>query len=81
MKTVHPALQSLGRRIQDYRKKRGLSQEALADIGRFDRTYVSLIERGLRNPSFLNLCRFATALGLHPSDLIKNLDLTDGGEE
>lgn len=52
---------------------RKLTQEDLADIAGFDRTYVSLVERGRRNLSVLNLCRFAVALGARPSELIRDL--------
>ncbi|MBK9936331.1 MAG: helix-turn-helix transcriptional regulator [Cytophagaceae bacterium] len=39
-----------------------MSQEELLNIAEFDRTYISLIERGKRNLSLLNICRFAKAL-------------------
>jgi transcriptional regulator with XRE-family HTH domain len=50
-----------------------LSQEALAERADFDRTYVSLLERGERNPSFTNLCRTAAALDTTPSELLKGI--------
>lgn len=40
----------------------GLSQEKLAERCGFDRTYISMLERGKRNPSFLNLLRLAAGL-------------------
>ena len=54
-------------------KQKKLSQEALAEIADFDRTYISLLERGERNPSFTNLCRVATALDTTPSELLKGI--------
>jgi len=63
----------LGENIKKIREEKGLSQEELANIAGFDRTYISLIERGKRNLSLLNLCRFAKALDLRPHELIKNL--------
>lgn len=64
---------SLGHAIRDRRIAQQLSQEALAEVAAFDRTYVSLLERGKRNPSFTNLCRIAAALGTTPSELLEGL--------
>lgn len=66
-------LQLFGKNIKDLRVKRGYSQEKLAEIADFDRTYISLIERGKRNLSLINICRFAKALGVKPFQLIENL--------
>jgi transcriptional regulator with XRE-family HTH domain len=57
-----PNLKPLGISIKLRRLSLGLSQEALADKCGFDRTYISMLERGLRNPSFLNLLRIAKGL-------------------
>lgn len=62
-----------GENIKKNREKKGLSQEELANIAGFDRTYISLIERGKRNLSLMNICRFAKALDLKPFELIKNI--------
>ena len=63
----------LGQAIRDRRLAMKLSQEGLAEAADFDRTYVSLLERGGRNPSFTNLCRIAEALGATPSELLEGL--------
>ncbi len=47
-----------------------MSQEELAHLGGFHRTYVSDIERGARNIALMNLVRLSTALRLQPSDLL-----------
>ena len=44
------------------RNARGLSQEALADLADLDRTYISGIERRLRNVAIKNIQRLADAL-------------------
>ena len=62
-----------GENIKKNREKKGLSQEELANIAGFARTYISLIERGKRNLSLMNICRFAKALDLKPFELIKNI--------
>ena len=56
---IHPPLQRLGTRIRILRKEQGLSREALADMARIGRSYMSGIERGVRNCSALHLIRIA----------------------
>ncbi|MBI4316935.1 MAG: helix-turn-helix transcriptional regulator [Chloroflexi bacterium] len=64
---------SLGRKLKRFRLSKGLSQEALADLAAFDRTYVGSVERGERNPTLLAICRFARALGIQPNELMPDL--------
>ena len=42
----------------------------LADLAHLDRSYMSSVERGLRNVSVLNVARIATALEVPLSDLL-----------
>ena len=63
--------QSLAHNLQRLRVEHGLSQEALAFAAEVDRTYVSGIERGLRNPTLDILDSFAAALGVSADVLIK----------
>ena len=65
----HPALKRLGARIRDLRQERGLSQEALADAAAIGRSYMSAIERGVRNCSTLHLIRIAKSLNVSVGDL------------
>lgn len=62
---------ALGETVRRERKKRGLSQEALAAIASLNRTYVSEIERGLTEASARNLQRIAQALNLRLSELVR----------
>jgi transcriptional regulator with XRE-family HTH domain len=55
-------LRTLGAVIRAARRARGLSQEAFADRAQFDRTYPSLLERGLRDPKLSTLLRVSAAL-------------------
>ena len=50
-----------------------MSQESLAAAADIDRTYISGIERGVRNISLLTLARIARALHVKISDLIEKL--------
>jgi transcriptional regulator with XRE-family HTH domain len=63
----------LGKRIRELRLKKGLSQEAFAHLCNLDRTYISGIERGVRNVSLRNIEVMAKTLGLHLSELFENL--------
>lgn len=53
---------TIGNRIKDLRKGKGLSQEALANIAEIDRTYMASVENGKRNISIINLEKIITAL-------------------
>ena len=66
-----PFLKKLGTRIKDLRAAKGLSQEAFADVAHLDRSYMSGIERGLRNVSVLNLLKIARALNLPIAELFE----------
>ena len=63
-------MRSLGATIRTLRIERGLSQETLANLANLDRSYMSGIERGLRNISVLNMARIASALQVPLVDLL-----------
>ena len=52
----------VGPAVRSLRGGKGYSQEELADRAELDRTYVSGIERNLRNPSVKSLQRIVAAL-------------------
>lgn len=54
--------QRVGLNVRRYRKARGLSQEALAFECGLHRTYISGVERGVRNPTVVVLEEIAAAL-------------------
>jgi len=66
-------LEILAKRIQSRRHALKLSQEKLAEKCGFDRTYISLLERAKRNPSFLNLHKLSIGLEIELSKLIKDI--------
>jgi transcriptional regulator with XRE-family HTH domain len=68
--TVNPLLRRLGQRIRAVRAEAGISQEALADEAGVDRSYMSGVERGVRNLSVLKLAAIARALGVRLQDLL-----------
>ncbi|HEY7985328.1 MAG TPA: helix-turn-helix transcriptional regulator [Methylophilaceae bacterium] len=52
----------------------GLSQEAMAYKAGLDRTYISMMERGKRSPSFRTIEKISCALGMETSALILALE-------
>ena len=61
----------VGRNVKQHREAKGLSQEQLAFEADLHRTYVSGVERGIRNPTVLILAKLANALGVEPSKLLE----------
>jgi transcriptional regulator with XRE-family HTH domain len=60
-----------GNRIRELRIKANLSQEKLGFETSLDRTYISGIERGQRNPSLKNINKIAKALKISLHELLK----------
>jgi len=61
----------IGKRVRAEREKKKLSQEELADLAGFYRTYVGHIETGTYSPSAFTLWRLAKALNIDPGKLLK----------
>ena len=67
------ALIAFGANVQKKRKAKKLSQEDLAERAGLDRTYISGIERGVRNPTLLSSLKVAKALGTTIEELYKGI--------
>ncbi|MFH1068713.1 MAG: helix-turn-helix transcriptional regulator [Candidatus Glassbacteria bacterium] len=65
-----PLLATLAENLRYYRHQKGLSQEKLAEICGYHRTYISDVERSKRNITLLGLETLAVALGVSASDLL-----------
>jgi transcriptional regulator with XRE-family HTH domain len=65
----HATLIEFGSRVRELRTAKGLSQEQLGFACDLDRTYISGVERGVRNVGLLNVNAIARALGIPVSDL------------
>lgn len=61
----------VGRNLKKYRKEAGFSQEGLALECGLHRTYVSGVERGIRNPTVVVLAQIAKPLGIPPWRLLE----------
>ncbi len=71
---VEPKLIALGKFIRRKRQSLGLSQEELADRAGLHRTYVSDVERGIRNLTIGAAWFIAHGLGLELKDMIHALE-------
>ncbi|MBD2814643.1 helix-turn-helix transcriptional regulator [Xenorhabdus sp. Flor] len=69
MKTSNNIKSVFGQRIRYLRKEAGMSQEAFADKCGLDRTYVSGIERGVRNPTLEIIYVIANGLQIELNEL------------
>jgi DNA-binding XRE family transcriptional regulator len=65
-----PVPKAFGQVLRAQREKCDLSQEALALKANVDRTFVSQIERGIRQPTLNTLFKLASALDTAPQKLV-----------
>jgi transcriptional regulator with XRE-family HTH domain len=65
---------AFGQAIREARASREMSQEQLAFDCDFDRTYISLVERGVRSPTIRSLLRLAEVLEVPPSSLVARME-------
>jgi transcriptional regulator with XRE-family HTH domain len=61
---------AFGKVLKHHRKEKGMSQEDLAGDTEFDRTYPSLLERGLRTPTLTVLIAIAKVLGVSAASMV-----------
>ncbi len=87
--TVNVYQSAFGQHIRQLRNRQGVTQEELAHRAGIHVTYLSGIERGVRNPSLKSICALAVGLEvpvselfafqIYPPDLV--LQLQKCGEE
>ena len=73
-----PLLRAFGAAVREAREKLGISQEELGFEAELDRTYVSGIERGVRNPTLKTMQRLCRALETRPSALLRTAEQRAG---
>ena len=64
-----------GKILRKLREGANLSQEKLAEYCDLDRTYISLLERGLRQPTITTIFKIAEALDISPSELVRKVEM------
>ena len=65
---------AFGQALREIRESKKISQERLALEGGFDRTYISLIERGINSPTILVLVGIAAVLKVPPSKIVRRME-------
>ena len=64
----------IGQILQEYRVKKGMSQELLSGLAGLDRTHYSKIERGLRSPTLDTLFKIAQAPEIPPHEIVRTIE-------
>jgi transcriptional regulator with XRE-family HTH domain len=65
---------AFGTVIRRLRRDAGLSQEAFGEVAGLHRTYVSMMERGIKTPTVVTLVDLAGALGMATAELMGLFD-------
>ena len=63
--------QAFGKIIKQARTEMSVSQEQLALVSGLDRTFVSKLERGVRQPSLETILKISAVLDVPAHDLVK----------
>lgn len=64
-----------GNTIREYRLKNNLSQEKLAELSGLHRTYISEVERGVRNISLENIHKICLTLNVKVYKVFKDMNI------
>ncbi|MGB6451225.1 MAG: helix-turn-helix transcriptional regulator [Steroidobacteraceae bacterium] len=74
MRTSGRIAAAFGRVLREQRGARRLSQEGLALSAGVDRTFVSQMERGIRQPTLTTLWKLSSALDVSPATLVARVE-------
>ncbi|MBE7011983.1 MAG: helix-turn-helix transcriptional regulator [Ruminococcaceae bacterium] len=71
-----PVLDSkiVGQVINEFRKRKGISQEVLSGLADIGRTHLSAIERGERKPTLETLYRICSAMDVSMSAVVSEIE-------
>ena len=62
--------EAFGKVIRGLRKERHISQEKLAEVSNLDRSFISLLECGHKQPSLITIFQLAKAFNLSASEIL-----------
>ena len=62
--------EAFGEVIRELRKAQQISQEKLADVSNLDRSFISLLECGHKQPSLITIFQFAKAFNISASKIL-----------
>lgn len=68
---MHSTVKQFGKKVKEIRLQKKMSQGDVARILNVHRSYISGIERGVRNPSLTTIEKVAKALGVPKETLVK----------
>ena len=73
----------VGKIIKDKRDEKGLSQDELSKRTKIDRSYISQLERGLKNPTLFVIFQICEVLGTDPECFIADVkkEIEEGRKE
>lgn len=60
--------------LREIRASSGITQEKLGFEANLDRTFISLLERGLRQPSLATIFQLGNALGVSPAHIVQRVE-------
>lgn len=69
---------SFAKILKSLRITKNLTQEELAFQSNLDRTYISMLERGIHQPTLTTLFALTKALQIKPSEMIKLVEYDYG---
>ena len=65
---------ALGQVIRRFRQQRGFSQDALSAASNLDRSYISLVECGKKNPTLISIFSLASGLDVPPQRILTEVE-------
>jgi transcriptional regulator with XRE-family HTH domain len=66
--------EAFGLTIRELRKTKILSQEALSDLSGLDRSYISQLECGKKQPSLITIFQLASAFNISAASIISMVE-------
>lgn len=70
---------AFGKVLRELRQHKEMSQEQLAEAAGLDRSFISLVERGIQSPNVVILLKIAEVLKVKASDLVARTEATMDG--
>ncbi|MEO8131592.1 MAG: helix-turn-helix transcriptional regulator [Bryobacteraceae bacterium] len=72
---------AFGAVLRAIRTESGMSQEELGFRTGLDRTFISLLERGVRSPTIVTIFKLAEVLDVAPSEMVHRMEALIAGSK
>jgi SOS-response transcriptional repressor LexA len=76
----HKLAKIFGQVLREIRNSKNLSQEDLADRSELDRTYISMLERGIKTPTIQTIFQICLSIDVNPSLVVQKLQQASKNE-